>query len=68
MSRNPLCIQNNDVDLLPTTLPNDIGSISIMSTRSVGSFVMQTLAPPSTRLDEAVGSTQSCMHERNGRR
>jgi hypothetical protein len=68
MGRNPLCVQNDDVDLLPTAVPNGIGSISIMSTRSVGSFVMQTLAPPSARLDEARGSTQTRMHERNGRR
>jgi hypothetical protein len=68
MGRNPLCVQNDDIDLFPTIIPNGIGSILITSTRSVGSFVTQTLVPPSARLDEAGGSTQTHMHERNGRR
>ncbi len=67
MGRNPLCMQNDDIDVFPTAVPNGIGSILITSARSIGSFVTQTLAPPSARLDEAGGSTQTRMHERNGR-
>jgi hypothetical protein len=67
MGRDPLCMQNDDVDLFPTAVPNGIGSILITSTRSVVSFVTQTLAPPSVRLDKAGESTQTHMHVRNGR-
>jgi hypothetical protein len=68
MGRNPLCVQNDDIDSFPTAVLNGIGSILITSTRSIGSFVTQTLAPPSARLDEAGGSTQTRTHEQNGRR
>jgi hypothetical protein len=68
MGRNCLCMQNDDIDLFPTAIPNGIGSILIMFTRSVGLLVTQTLVPPSARLDEAGVLTQTRMHERNGRR